>query len=574
MLTILDRCTSTGRKCDGYVTPSKNKNLALPPESRALLVPGRQLFALPDAAKARRALDFFQQRTAPQLSGYFDGSFWSGLLLQLSQSEPAVRHAMMAVSAVHEQFETSGQSTAVMQLESFALQEYNQAIGSLQRHLASHEGSVRLPLLACVLFVCLEFLRRDVDAALAHMQSGFGILRTWREKMAARQREASSLTVDDYFIDVNLVPLFSRLTVLSSLFGKHQPDIESTRPHALSSTTYAFESLDEARTSMYEMMKESLQFIIGNVEIKYRSEVDVEILLEQIRLQEQTTAWEAALEDFLARNTNFLTTRELDGARVLRVHSKTVLIWLTQALSPHQVGFDSHKADFEYIVDQCSRLMPKDGNDHAVFSFEMGVIPALYFVGIKCRDRLLRRRAISMLHATPRKEGLWDAHRAARVAERVMTLEEQGKVKYQWTLEKEKIVREEFGAQVPPVRLRIDMIPREERDLVLRDRSADSAELFTQFHCFDNLPPDEQERIHRIRDMTPDEHDRIHLFSWANDSQASVGFQFPEERSRIPDIDISLDGDNSGRRGQLIKIRTKPDGPSGDWQVWEEFVPL
>jgi hypothetical protein len=44
---------------------------------------------------------------APLLSGCLDSNIWNGLLLQAGHSESTIRHAIMAVSSAHEQYETA-----------------------------------------------------------------------------------------------------------------------------------------------------------------------------------------------------------------------------------------------------------------------------------------------------------------------------------------------------------------------------------------------------------------------------------------------------------------------------------
>jgi hypothetical protein len=58
------------------------------------------------------------------------------------------------------------------------------------------------------------------------------------------------------------------------------------------------------------------------------------------------------------------------------------------------------------------------------FTFEIGLIPPLYFTAINCRHLLLRRKAVALLRQGSRREGLRDAEPMARVAERVIKLEE------------------------------------------------------------------------------------------------------------------------------------------------------
>lgn len=69
----------------------------------------------------------------------------------------------------------------------------------------------------------------------------------------------------------------------------------------------------------------------------------------------------------------------------------------------------------------------------------MGIIPPLYLTAIKCRFPSIRRKAISLLSSSPRREGMWDAFLAVKVAEKVMTIEEEGLK----------------GSHIPPERSRI-----------------------------------------------------------------------------------------------------------------------
>lgn len=47
--------------------------------------------------------------------------------------------------------------------------------------------------------------------------------------------------------------------------------------------------------------------------------------------------------------------------------------------------------------------------DRQKFSFDTTVIMYLWSIGHKCRDPLLRRRAVNLLLDNPPREGLWDS---------------------------------------------------------------------------------------------------------------------------------------------------------------------
>jgi hypothetical protein len=58
------------------------------------------------------------------------------------------------------------------------------------------------------------------------------------------------------------------------------------------------------------------------------------------------------------------------------------------------------------------------------FYMEIGILPALFFLSAKCRDPHVRRQAIDIMQTNHIQEGIWNSEMAAKVAKRVMALEE------------------------------------------------------------------------------------------------------------------------------------------------------
>lgn len=70
-----ERCTSTGRKCDGYVIPKPKKTApTLKANVQELTLARAVSWEQGDSAE-RRAIDYFRCHTAPGVSGYFDTDF-------------------------------------------------------------------------------------------------------------------------------------------------------------------------------------------------------------------------------------------------------------------------------------------------------------------------------------------------------------------------------------------------------------------------------------------------------------------------------------------------------------------
>lgn len=123
-------------------------------------------FYVPGNDQERRCIHFFRSRTVPQLSGHFSSDFWDRLVLQTTQHEPAIRHAVIAVGSIHERFELGDSSIFKSNNDAleggFALQQYNQAIKHLIEPLCSNrQQALDVCLISCLLFACFEVRHRS-----------------------------------------------------------------------------------------------------------------------------------------------------------------------------------------------------------------------------------------------------------------------------------------------------------------------------------------------------------------------------------------------------------------------------
>jgi hypothetical protein len=143
------KCTSTGRRCDGYLTPPSSSNNSLSPLARSHC-PEYQLM---ESDLERRSFDFFCKRTVAILSGIFDSTFWTQLVLQATHHEPAIRHAVIALGALHESSEVGSREGPSI----FAMQQYGKAIGYLIKPIQEKQKQASdVALITCVLFVSFE----------------------------------------------------------------------------------------------------------------------------------------------------------------------------------------------------------------------------------------------------------------------------------------------------------------------------------------------------------------------------------------------------------------------------------
>ncbi len=156
-------------QCDGYSmlhgdpNSSYGKCAVVEPINSVMVVLPNVIFDARGSDQERRCYDFFLNRTASQLSGFWDSDFWGCLILRATHHQPAIRHAVLALGSLHERFEAGDNSVTTPIWDKgeggFALQQYNQAIQHLIKPASKDQQAVDVCLIACMLFACFEVSR-------------------------------------------------------------------------------------------------------------------------------------------------------------------------------------------------------------------------------------------------------------------------------------------------------------------------------------------------------------------------------------------------------------------------------
>jgi hypothetical protein len=423
-----------GRKCEGYSHPqtsSASRNVVtiyVPPVQK-------QLVPFPSSTESK----FYHQVIAGKLSGCFDSDFWSTLVLQLSQSEPAIRHAVRAISAVYRDMEVAAPVMLLnrdIPASPLALQESTMAMRCLLKDIKADQSSSLVPLVACLLFTCLEFLSGTVDSAMVHILSGLKILNASRQSSSLGNSQRHIGGIDGMVVDEHVIPMFSRLEVLCVLFGHNVPSGHYTSQNQKRMT--GFTCLTDARMRLFEVMGLILRFIreiptdrIWDPDSQTdRFMVRPEDYVQRLTLQRELQQWYSDLNELASSLMGSNQPLNEHAINIMRIHHRVIFLWLSVSVSIEESVHDLHTRDYEEILSLATKLtsnvspestQPRPEN----FSFEMQIIAPLYYTAIKCRIPSLRRRALHLLDFAPRREGLWNAHIATKIAERIIEIEER-----------------------------------------------------------------------------------------------------------------------------------------------------
>ncbi|TDZ25955.1 Aspercryptin biosynthesis cluster-specific transcription regulator atnN [Colletotrichum orbiculare MAFF 240422] len=382
-----NRCTSTGRKCDGYSTETPSVIRWQRP----------QTLRFENAAndEEARALQNYVENVAPFIAGPTDPYFWTHLVVQFSNFEPAVRHSVVAISLLFEDL----QNGLDPRLDEVALRHYNAAIFELKP--VQNRGLV---LIVCLLFVCIEMLRSNAEAAVRHYNHGLAIL------------DSSS---SQSWIRDHLVPIFRRLAQLPFLFSREPrlPDPEICKcqiPTSFTTFAQAQCTIDYIFNQTSQLARSAADYRAGG---PLRGHAPAPDLVEtQRNLERALVQWRALFDDLDARSSTAGNAPIRGGPRVyalLRYEvSRTRAGNAFDAAGAEGEGeaYDRHADAFRQVVCDAARYAQTQASFQAPqFLFEASFAPLLYWIVRKCRALDVRLEALRLVGVlgSPR-EMMWD----------------------------------------------------------------------------------------------------------------------------------------------------------------------
>ncbi|PMD12882.1 hypothetical protein NA56DRAFT_756235 [Hyaloscypha hepaticicola] len=370
-----------------------------------------------------RAFDFFRTKVAGNLSGVFDPSFWTVDILQVAQQEEPIRHAVVALASLSEHL-LDDPKNGLETLPRLALYQHTEAISKLKQKMhAENDASIQIVLMTCAIFVCFEMFQSNFEAALVHMTNGVYVFYNWVSNDTCSTRHPREFTAQ-------LEAIFGRLMLQIILFIDTKPHewkfINPAFTPALPLVTPMFRSVDEARDCLDRCTCSLYHRMISS---QFRELEEHEV--DTNPLSQLTTnpldEWEMSFESFMTKESGNLSPREQKVAVLLEIQHITATILGTAGPSSEETIFDCFEEEFSRIIE-LAYLLTADASEEQrspIPTFDMGILPHLYFVASRCRHPLLRRKALELLRRGPRQEGIWSRDMLAGIGERIMGMEEK-----------------------------------------------------------------------------------------------------------------------------------------------------
>lgn len=326
----------------------------------------------------------FQERTASELSGFFDNVFWSRGVLQECFSEIAIRHAVIALGALYKTLEKTCESpptspSAAQHHNSIdtplahwemAIKKYSHACQELS---APKSGiSDRTRLMGSVLLACFDSFIGDHRQAIVQIQTGLGLL----EQLRAERRRAFMPKPEEP-VEEELIQMFTRLAIQAKSYDMafHFPhpyvirlndpakSSDPTSPTSEGSSPVSlyhdpiperFTNAKEARLAWDALVERILRFT--ETMFSHAAGAPMGVLPPTMRqsgvgFRHQIAAWSNAYDHILAsRNSDGVTHQEKAAIAALKMSQNMTQVLLGMTFSADEMRFDDYILHFQHIV--------------------------------------------------------------------------------------------------------------------------------------------------------------------------------------------------------------------------------
>ena len=332
-----------------------------------------------------------------------------------------IRHAVAALSAscLHQfcPVDSANKRNGVL-----ALRQYNKAINEFVQFASkAQDQEFELLLAACILFTCLEMVRGNQMQAANHLEGGLQLIRRYQAAPTGRPLDAGVLQFFTRFN--NQLPYMGRTFIPIA----EPPESECGE---VEGDTIRFENLEQARCMNTRIHRRTIAFS-ATVSVDQNGDLSEEKQQEYNTILQMSESWQTAMQNLIidsAKRGNALDPRAL---LVLDISHHTCAVYAKTCIAQSETAYDAHMAHWEGIVHAAEQILHLSIGLEKIesplaklFSIEAELIPMVAFAAAKCRDPLLRRRAVSVLSRHSKREAFWNMKISLRIVQRAIEYEE------------------------------------------------------------------------------------------------------------------------------------------------------
>ncbi|CAG7928987.1 unnamed protein product [Penicillium olsonii] len=397
--------------------------------SQQQLAPSTGLVCLTDGSQLglspmeRHYLNYFRSHTSVQCAGLAFDPFWQMLVHQASESHPAVRHSVIAISALHRQFldPTSYQN------DIFSIKQCNKAIAHLRADFGKNEplksAQIERILIACVVLITFGLFQGDVATVRCHLRTGTRLLYEWRKTNGKRSVLTSVLL--HTFVQLHIH--WGTATAFRDYLGGEFPYIGDLMSDYLAEISDFADDNEQAKTTLLLSVRAWI-VMINNCTLSQEPHprfLEMENFLLGSPANENNPFQSQIERSVAEKEPSSIQQRAL---LMVKINIETFRILHTSvSYAGDEMGWDNLLPHFKNIVDAAEALLSSFNQlPDFTFSIKEGCIGSLLLCGFKCRDWTVRRRVLDLFQKYNRREGVSSSAESIAVLKRIYELESAG----------------------------------------------------------------------------------------------------------------------------------------------------
>ncbi|KAF7587070.1 hypothetical protein BBP40_007807 [Aspergillus hancockii] len=381
------------------------------------------------ALRERRAFEYYYHRAGPAIAGGLGSQFWTSIVLKTCRSEPAVWDAIITIGVLYENLDPFLGPPMVVEappsvnIPKEAFSWYSRSIENTRSRIAQNKASTDVALITCVLYICAEMLQGDVAKAIQLYEQAVRLILTWRRQASMTSRTVSM--VED------ILPLLVRLGAVVLIITRCSPE-GLPQLLAISSNNSKFSSLEDAQTALLKLTIES--FGLRDTALRHqrgshdRVGTMFDLTVQQRSLMHRLGEWDCTFAYLTSAEGQPFTDFPYRGAVVVLLTFRAVTsIIISTCFSQQEIVYDRHMDQFRLIVEHAASAIRVSAAQHHTqpqFTFEPDIGPPLFFTAVRCRDTVLRWKALTLLRQAPKVQSLFKCMSWVTLAETIIRLEE------------------------------------------------------------------------------------------------------------------------------------------------------
>ncbi|KAH8806027.1 hypothetical protein F5884DRAFT_468092 [Xylogone sp. PMI_703] len=315
------------------------------------------------------------------------------------------------------------------------LENYNKAIQFLHSHFASgSRQSFRVIIIVSMLFISLELLRGQLNAAMTHWRCGLKLLHSLQGNTGLVFRDTlivlPAIATIPQTLDEHLAGAFANIDA-QSIFcsiaaAKPNTMVQSPVPPQQLGSCWNFGSIPEATQYLCQIMSSVLYHLQrANKPLV----LDPETQKIRDNLQYLLERWLSGFHNSLKKFDNGPEYEKEFSIPILQIYHTMLTIMIKSCReTPSEMIFDEFKSDFMTILKDAEPLTLHFNLTEAKSSClssptNLGLLAPLFYTLKKCRIPSVRRKAIIIIDAIQDKEGVWETLKPVTIAKRIAELE-------------------------------------------------------------------------------------------------------------------------------------------------------